>query len=159
MLTGSMHVTYRAALSKTAPAYVKADVVSTCRVATELLAVLLAEPLDGWMQHTGPTSRSATPAGRRQGPRAPARARLDHSTKLRTRNATSRDQIIRALAVDSASASLGPRDTLTAIRRSVPDASVEASTTTLAAVLQNHRSEYRALEDQADRAVSDALML
>lgn len=77
-------------------------------------------------------------------------------------NANSRDQIIRTLAAGSAGASLGLRDTLAAISRSVPDASVEAlrhSTTTLAAVLQNCQSEYRELAEKADRHASDSLTL
>jgi len=77
-------------------------------------------------------------------------------------NANSRDQIIRSLAAGSASASLGLRDTLAAISRGVPDASVEAlrySTTTLAAVLQGCQAEYRELAEKADRHASDALML
>lgn len=77
-------------------------------------------------------------------------------------NANSRDQIIRSLAAGSAGASLGLRDTLAAISRSVPDASVEAlrhSTTTLAAVLQSCQSEYRELAEKADRHANDALML
>jgi hypothetical protein len=77
-------------------------------------------------------------------------------------NANSRDQTIRALAAGSASASLSLRDTLAAISRGVPDASVEAlrhSTTTLAAVLQNCQSEYRDLAEKADRHASDALTL
>jgi len=48
MLTGSIYVTYHAAFSNTAPAYVQADMVSTCQAATELLAVLLAKPPDDW---------------------------------------------------------------------------------------------------------------
>lgn len=77
-------------------------------------------------------------------------------------NANSRDQIIRTLASGSAGASLGLRDTLAAISRGVPDASVEAlrhSTTTLAAVLQNCQSEYRELAEKADRHASDTLTL
>lgn len=77
-------------------------------------------------------------------------------------NANSRDQIIRTLAAGSAGASLGLRDTLAAISRSVPDASVEAlrhSTTALAAVLQNCQVEYRELAEKADRHASDALTL
>ena len=77
-------------------------------------------------------------------------------------NANSRDQIIRSMAAGSASASLGLRDTLAAISRGVPDASVEAlrhSTTTLAAVLQNCQSEYRELAEKADRHASDALTM
>ena len=77
-------------------------------------------------------------------------------------DANSRDQIIRTLAAGSAGASLGLRDTLGAISRGVPDASVEAlrhSTTTLAAVLQNCQSEYRELAEKADRHASDALTL
>ncbi|WP_306393326.1 hypothetical protein [Telluria beijingensis] len=77
-------------------------------------------------------------------------------------NANSRDQIIRSLAAGSADASFGLRDTLAAIGRGVPDASVEAlrhSTTTLAAVLQNCQSEYRELAEKADRHANDALML
>lgn len=77
-------------------------------------------------------------------------------------NANSRDQIIRTLAAGSASASLSLRDTLAAISRGVPDASVEAlrySTTTLAAVLQNCQSEYRELAEKADRHSSDTLTL
>lgn len=77
-------------------------------------------------------------------------------------NANSRDQTIRALAAGSAGASLSLRDTLAAIGRGVPDASVEAlrhSTTTLAAVLQNCQSEYRNLAEKADRHANDALML
>lgn len=77
-------------------------------------------------------------------------------------NANSRDQTIRALAAGSAGASLSLRDTLAAIGRGVPDASVEAlrhSTTTLAAVLQNCQSEYRDLAEKADRHASDALTL
>lgn len=77
-------------------------------------------------------------------------------------NAHSRDQIIRTLAAGSASSSLGLRDTLAAISRGVPDASVEAlrhSTTTLAAVLQDCQSEYRELAEKADRHASDATTL
>jgi len=77
-------------------------------------------------------------------------------------NANSRDQIIRSLAAGSAGASLSLRDTLAAISRGVPDASVEAlrhSTTTLAAVLQNCQSEYRELAEKADRHASDTLTL
>lgn len=77
-------------------------------------------------------------------------------------NANSRDQIIRTLAAGSGSASLGLRDTLAAISRGVPDASVEAlrhSATALAAVLQNCQSEYRDLAEKADRHASDALTL
>ncbi|WP_314439359.1 hypothetical protein [Massilia timonae] len=77
-------------------------------------------------------------------------------------NANSRDQTIRALAAGSAGASLSLRDTLAAIGRGVPDASVEAlrhSTTTLAAVLQNCQNEYRELAEKADRHASDALTL
>ena len=77
-------------------------------------------------------------------------------------NANSRDQTIRALAAGSAGASIGLRDTLAAIGRGVPDASVEAlrhSATTLAAVLQNCQSEYRELAEKADRHASDALTL
>ena len=77
-------------------------------------------------------------------------------------NANSRDQIIRSLAAGSADASLGLRDTLAAISRGVPDASVEAlrhSTTTLAAVLQNCQSEYRVLAEKADRHASDTMTL
>lgn len=44
VLTGSMYDKYRAALSKTVPAYVKADMVLPCQAATGLLAVLLAVP-------------------------------------------------------------------------------------------------------------------
>jgi hypothetical protein len=77
-------------------------------------------------------------------------------------NANSRDQIIRSMAASSISASVGLRDTLAAISRGVPDASVEAlrhSTTTLAAVLQNCQSEYRELAEKADRHASDTMTL
>ena len=77
-------------------------------------------------------------------------------------NANSRDQVIRTLAAGSAGASLSLRDTLAAIGRSVPDASVEAlrhSTTTLASVLQDCQSEYRELAEKADRHASDSMTL
>ncbi|MDK6075567.1 hypothetical protein [Massilia varians] len=77
-------------------------------------------------------------------------------------NANSRDQIIRTLAAGSAGASLSLRDTLAAIGRGVPDASVEAlrhSTTTLAAVLQDCQSQYREMAETADRHASDTLTL
>jgi hypothetical protein len=77
-------------------------------------------------------------------------------------NANSRDQVIRTLAAGSAGASLSLRDTLAAIGRGVPDASVEAlrhSTTTLAGVLQDCQSEYRELAEKADRHASDTVTL
>jgi hypothetical protein len=79
------------------------------------------------MQHTGPTSRSATPSWR---PTKILRAgaNKDWTTQLNQaqKKANSCDQIIRVLSVDSASASLGLDDTLAANSRSVPDASFEA---------------------------------
>lgn len=109
---------------------------------------------------TSPESRR--PAGRRSG-----FARLreqDWITLLNQflENANTRDQIIRTLAAPSTSASFGLRDTLAAVSRGVPVASVEAlchSMTTLAAVLQNCQSEYRELAEKADRHANDALML
>jgi hypothetical protein len=93
-----------------------------------------------------------------------ARLREQDWTTQRTQaieNANSRDQIIRSLAAGSTSASLGLRDTLAAISRGVPDASVDAlrhSTTTLAAILQSCQIEYRELAEKADRHASDAVM-
>lgn len=102
------------------------------------------------------SSHNHLPAGR-------ARLRKQHWTTQRNQaieNANSRDQIIGTLAAGSSSASLSLRDTLAAIGRGVPDASVEAfrhSTKTLATVMQNCQSEYRELAEKADRHANDYL--
>jgi ribosome-binding ATPase YchF (GTP1/OBG family) len=73
-----------------------------------------------------------------------------------------REQTIRNLAAASGNASLGLRDTVNAIRASVPSASIEAlrkSTDALGAVLNECQTRYRDLAEKADRHASDVQAL
>lgn len=120
---------------------------------------------NGWRLNAAHQAEIATRDAQLAAAKDLARLREQDWNKQRNEaleNANSRDQIIRTLSAGSAGASLSLRDTLAAISRGVPDASVEAlrhSATTLAAVLQNCQSEYRELAEKADRHASDTLTL
>jgi hypothetical protein len=79
-----------------------------------------------------------------------------------TKNASDRDQTIRALAAASGGANLGLRDTLAAISRGVPSATADAlgkSVATLSAVLAECSGRYQSLAEKADRHASDVKTL
>lgn len=78
------------------------------------------------------------------------------------KNASDRDQTIRALAAASGGANNGLRDTLAAISRGVPSATVDAlgkSVTTLSAVLAECSGRYQSVAEKADRHASDVKTL
>lgn len=73
-----------------------------------------------------------------------------------------REKTIRNLATASGNASLSLRDTVNAIRASVPSASIEAlrkSTDTLGTVFNECQARYRELAEKADRHANDVQAL
>lgn len=73
-------------------------------------------------------------------------------------HANAREQTIRALAAAAGNSDVRLRDTLEAIRRSVPTATPETlgrTVTTLSTVLQECTGRYRELAEKADRHASD----
>jgi hypothetical protein len=83
---------------------------------------------------------------------------LDEATK----NAQAREQTIKTLATATTRASGGLHDTIAAISRSVPSATIDAlrlSTTTLARVLNDCQNTYRGMAEIADRHASDTRTL
>ena len=78
------------------------------------------------------------------------------------KNGNDREQTIRTLAAASGNANVGLRDTLAAIRSSVPKASTETlanSVGTLSTVLADCTGRYRELAEKADRHASDTKTL
>ncbi|MDB5853309.1 MAG: hypothetical protein JWR22_1350 [Herminiimonas sp.] len=79
-----------------------------------------------------------------------------------TQNAQAREQTIKTLAAGAVRASGGLHDTIAAISRGVPSATIDAlrlSTTTLARVLNDCQNTYRGMAEIADRHASDTRTL
>jgi hypothetical protein len=86
------------------------------------------------------------------------KTRLDEAVK----NGDAREQIIRNLAAAAGNANLGLRDTLAAIRSSVPGATAETlgkTVATLSSVLSKCTGRYIDVAERADRHASDVKTL